>query len=288
MFRCALKNEGWACSVHLRSLYARMPHHIFRVDTLTPKPFSGVPVTVCVLEEPKERAWMRDVSLASGTRESAFLLKKSPNRFHLRTMAGGTEVELSALATLGAAHALYYHGLAEDHRPIAFFTHGGNIPASKTDGRIDVTFPQMLLEELTEPPEEILQGVDPAPEFVGRRGEDYLVQLSSESLLRTLRPDFRFLRAMGMRGLILTSTSNGSTGADFLSRTFYISESHEDDPIASFAHCLLAPFWLAKLAKGTLRGGRMGRPGIMELEVEVDRIKLTGDAVTIFSGELNI
>lgn len=265
-----------------------MSHHIFRVDTLTPKPFSGVPVTVCVLKEPKERAWMRDVSLASGTRESAFLLQKSPNRFHLRAMAGGTEVELSALATLGAAHVLYSQGFADERRPITFFTHGGSIPASRSEGRLEITFPQMLLEELSEPPEEILQGVDPAPEFVGRRGEDYLVQLSNESLLKSLRPDFRFLRAMGMRGLILTCPASSGSGADFLSRTFYISDSYEDDPIASFAHCLLAPFWLSKLAKGNLRSARLGRPGIMELEVDVDRIKLIGDAVTIFSGELNI
>ncbi len=270
-----------------------MPNRIFRVDTLSSKPLTGVPVTVCLLEEPRERAWMRDISLAMRTPESAFLIQKNPNRFHLRTMAGGTEVELSALATLAAAHVLLTHDLADPRRPIAFFTHGGMIPASQEGERIEVTFPHMLLQPLSDPPEEILQGVDPAPEFVGRRGEDYLVQVSSESALRKLRPDFRFLQAMGMRGLILTSSpdaalSGNSDPPDFVSRTFYISEAHEDDPIASFAHCLLAPFWLSRLDKGTLTDLRIGRAGRMELDVDVDRVRVTGDAATVFSGELNI
>src|ERR1019366_7081785 len=166
-----------------------MPDLIFHVDALTAQPFHGNAVSVCILETPRERPWMRDVSLELNTPETAFLLARGPNRFDLRTMAGSSEVELAASATLAAAHVLFTstlegHSFADPRRPIAFFTHGGPIPAVLENEIFEINFPALPLEELSYFPEEILQGVDPAPEYVGRRGDDYLVQVSSEERLR--------------------------------------------------------------------------------------------------------
>ncbi len=272
-----------------------MPNQIFRVDTLTSTPFHGTPVAVCLLEGPRERPWMRDLSLDLAASETAFLLPRSPNRFDLRVMAGSTEVELSALASLAAAHVLYEYSLADKRHPIAFFTRTGPVPATMEEGNaLALNFPQMVMEECPEPPEVILQAVDPAPEFVGRRENDYFVQVSNEARLREIRPDFAFLRAAKVKGLLVTSAATISTANDFVAQTFAIG-GHEEDTLASYGHCLLAPFWFLRLGKSKMTGLRRSRviahprsPSSMTLEVDGDRLRLLGEAVTIFRGELAV
>ncbi|MFI5201050.1 MAG: PhzF family phenazine biosynthesis protein [Candidatus Kapaibacterium sp.] len=157
-----------------------MPDLIFHVDAQTSRAFHGHPVTVCILEQPRDRPWMRELSRAMNTPEAAFLLPCGLNRFDLRTMSGGLEVELAASATLAAAHVLFTRSLTGPRRSIAFFTRSGSISASQENGNaLEINFPALVLEELLDPQDEILQAVDPAPEFVGRRGEDYFVQVSS-------------------------------------------------------------------------------------------------------------
>jgi|GEM_PF-2174420 len=285
-----------------------VPDLIFHVDTLTTRAFRGNPISVCVLEKPRERPWMREVSRELNTSETAFLLPRSPNRFDLRTMSGSMEVEMSALATLAAAHVLFTstpvaeRPLADPRRPISFFTRGGPVPASLErennveNAEIHLNFPGFFLEELSEIPEAILQGVDPAPEFAGRRGEDYFVQVSSEEQLREIRPDFKFLREMGMGSLVVTSVANRTTSHDFVYRTFHIPAPSED-PIASYAHCLLGPFWFLRLGKTALAGFHRSpkaspalqrNPIALRLAIDGDRVKLMGHAVTIFEGELKL
>ena len=283
-----------------------MPDLIFHVDSLATLPFHGNPVAVCLLEKARGERWMQDISLELNAVETAFLVPRSPNRFDLRTMAGGVEVEFAASATLAAAHVLFTHSvrsnlhpLADPRRAIAFFTPAGAVPATMEDDGIYVNFPEFLLEECSSHPEEILHAVDPAPEFSGKRGNDYLVQVSSEERLRDLSPDFHFLRAMGMRGLIVTSVANRTPSHDFVSRTFYIpgiaGDTPLEDPTASYAHCLLGPFWFLRLGKTMLTtrtdssGPRHSRyPPALRLVVDGDRVMVIGEAVTVFEGELKI
>ncbi|HZK76065.1 MAG TPA: PhzF family phenazine biosynthesis protein [Candidatus Kapabacteria bacterium] len=270
-----------------------MPDLIFRVDTHTTRAFHGHPVTVCILEKPRDRPWMREVSRAMNTSEAAFLLSRGPNRFDLRTMSGGIEVEMAASASLAAAHVLFTHSLADPRRSIAFFTRMGSIPAMLENGIYEINFPALVLEELLDPPDEILQGVDPAPEFAGRRGDDYFVQVASEDQLRDIRPDFNLLRAMGMQSLIVTSVATFTTSQDFVSRTFHIPTPLED-PIASYAPFLLAPFWFLRLGKSPLRSLQRSRTfsrttdHALRLAIDTDRVTLLGEAVTVFEGELKI
>ncbi len=269
-----------------------VPDLIFHVDTLTSRAFHGNPVTVCILEKPRDRPWMRELSRAMNTPESVFLLARGPNRFDLRTMSGGIEVELAALGTLAAAHVLFTSSLADPRRSVAFFTRSGSIPATLEDGGgVTINFPALLLEELPDPPDEILQAVDPAPEYVGRRDDDYFVQVSSEEQVGEIRPDFNFLRGMGMRSLIVTSAANLTTSHDFVFRTFHIPTPLED-PIASYAPFLLGPFWFLRLGKTKLHGIQRSRNRMADhpfrIAVDGDRVKVTGEAVTVFEGELKI
>ena len=60
-----------------------------------------------------------------------------------------------------------------------------------------------------------------------------------------------------------------------------------EDPVTGSAHCVLGPYWAARLGRDTLaceqaspRGGRLG------VRVDGDRVLLTGRAVTIWTGTL--
>jgi PhzF family phenazine biosynthesis protein len=56
---------------------------ITQVDAFTDRPFAGNPAAVCLLPEPREEAWMKDVAREMNLSETAFLLRR-PDGFDLR------------------------------------------------------------------------------------------------------------------------------------------------------------------------------------------------------------
>ncbi len=268
-----------------------MPDQIFRVDTFTHTPCTGTAAAVCLLEEARDRTWMTDLSSAMHVAQVAFILPRGPNRFDMRCTAGGTEIEVAAGATLAAAHVLMSKQLASRRQPITFFTHSGPIAASFVNPRIEMNFPAFQMIELSEPPELVLQAIDPAPAFVGRRGDDFFVQVASERALDRLRPDFAMLRAHKVHGIIATAAAGPSKKHDFAAKTFLIGERRNvEDPLSTVADCLLGPFWFTRLGTSELSELRLEPSGPRRygLEVDGDRVKIAGEAVTLFEGELKI
>ncbi|MFI5201051.1 MAG: hypothetical protein ACHQNE_01525 [Candidatus Kapaibacterium sp.] len=94
-----------------------------------------------------------------------------------------------------------------------------------------------------------------------------------------------------MRNLIVTSAANLTTSHDFVFRTFHIPTPLED-PIAAYAPFLLGPFWFLRLGKTVLHGVQRSRSRGTDrpfrIAVDGDRVKLIGEAVTVFEGELKI
>ena len=267
-----------------------MPDQFFLVNTFSSKPFEGSPVGVCLLEKPRDLEWMVNAVRALNLTEAAFLVAKSPNRFDLRYIASTVESELGVSATLAAAHVLFTNRFADPLRSIAFFTHAGPVSATTNDEhQIEANFPGLTIDEI-EPPEEILQAVDPAPLFVGRRDDNYIVQVSSESKLKKLQPDFKLLDTLGVHGLILTSVAASGRGYDFAVRTLQLQPRYSSDaPVASWAYAALAPFWMSRLGKATMNGFRHApKSTIMQMEVDGDRVKVFGGMVTILHGELKM
>jgi predicted PhzF superfamily epimerase YddE/YHI9 len=266
-----------------------MPDHFFLVNTFSSKPFEGSSAGVCILEKPRELDWMVSTSRALNLTDAAFLVAKSPNRFDLRCITGSMEVELGISATLAAAHALFTNRFADPGRSIAFFTHAGPVSATTDGSQIEVNFPGLPIEEI-ECPEEILQAVDPSPKFVGRRGEDFVVQVSSESALKKVQPDFKLLNGLGVHGLIVTSVAASGREYDFAIRTFQLHPRYSlEAPVASWAYAALTPFWMGRLGKAKMLGFRHApRSSVVSLEVDGDRVKVFGEAIAILQGELKV
>jgi len=76
-------------------------------------------------------------------------------------------------------------------------------------------------------------------EYAGKSKFDYLIQVASEAIVRTLSPDFSALSKLPGRGMIVTSQASGRY--DFVSRFFAPGAGINEDPVTGSAHCCLGP-----------------------------------------------
>ena len=125
------------------------------------------------------------------------------------------------------------------------------------------------------------------PVRIERGRFDYLVELESEEAVRTAAPDLATLRRVQTRGLILTARAT-TPGADFVSRFFAPAVGIDEDPVTGSAHCTLGPYWQRYLGHRKLTGHQLSRRGgEVQVQVEGDRARLSGKAVTVLHAQLN-
>ena len=267
-----------------------MPTPIYTVDAFTAHPFRGNPAAVCILDKRRDDAWMQSVAAEMNLSETAFLIHKGPNRFDLRWMTPTTEVKLCGHATIASSHILFSEGLADPAKPIAFSTLSGSLSASRLpDNSIELNFPAQPPTEIAVPPEALIRAIERNFKYVGKNDTDYLVEVSSERTLRHIRPNFKMLQSIDMRGLIVTCKATKGMPYDFVSRGFFPGAGILEDPVTGSAHCMLGPYWLPKLRKATMTGYQASkRGGYVKLQVDGDRVRLYGNAVTVLKGHLLI
>ena len=130
-------------------------------------------------------------------------------------------------------------------------------------------------------------GLSPqAISYTGKNRFDYLLEVASEEIVRTLQPDMTKLIAAPTRGVIVTSQSS-TPGIDFVSRFFAPQVGVPEDPVTGSAHCCLAPYWGAKFGKERLTGYQASaRGGIVRVRMAGERVNIGGQAVTVMRGEL--
>jgi predicted PhzF superfamily epimerase YddE/YHI9 len=88
------------------------------------------------------------------------------------------------------------------------------------------------------------------------------------------------------RGVIVTSRAT-STDHDFVSRFFAPQSGIDEDPVTGSAHCCLAAFWRTELGKDRFVARQLSaRGGVLQLQIVGDRVRLSGQAVTVLRGEL--
>ncbi len=261
-----------------------MPHHIVQVDAFSEKPFGGNPAAVCVLSSSAEEDWMQKVAREMNLSETAFLYPVE-NGYNLRWFTPSVEIELCGHATLAAAHVLYEDGHQPPEAQLRFQTQSGELTARKDGSWIEVDFPATPVEEIPVPPG-LIETLGVSPRFVGRNEYDHLVELSSDSDVRSIAPSPGQLLDCGVRGLIVTSRDNGGE-FDFISRCFYPGWGIDEDPVTGSAHCTLAPYWAEKLNRTEFRAFQASqRGGELRLRLGDGRVRIGGRAVTVLRCEL--
>jgi len=265
-----------------------MPIPIYQVDAFSPKPFGGNPAGVCILEAARDENWMQAVAAEMNLSETAFLVRRSDGSFDLRWFTPAVEVSLCGHATLGSAHVLWETGILEASEQAQFHTKSGLLTADRLDGgRIQLDFPKIDVVDI-DAPAGLLESLGlPAARYVGRPRTDYLVEVESEEIVRTLTPDIAGLKDHEVRGVIVTARSAGPD-FDFVSRFFAPGAGIDEDPVTGSAHCALAPYWARVLGKTKMVGYQASeRGGVVHVRLDGDRVKLAGHARTVLRGELD-
>jgi PhzF family phenazine biosynthesis protein len=262
-----------------------MPQKIYQVDAFTKERFEGNPAAVCLLDAAESPAWMQSVALEMNLSETAFLYP-TLDGYNLRWFTPTVEVDLCGHATLASAHVLFETGALPNDGIARFHTRSGLLTAELDAGLIEMDFPADPVEPRDEPPSALLESLGVDPLYVGRSKVNYLLEVSSESEVRNMKPDFARLAGLGLLGSIVTSRSE-SAEYDFISRFFAPSAGINEDPVTGSSHCCLAPYWSAKLNKTQLVGYQASsRRGVVRVKLAGDRVMVGGYAVTVMVGDL--
>ena len=264
-----------------------MSLRVTQVDAFTSRPFAGNPAAVCILPTPADPAWMLNVAREMNLAETAFLVRQKDG-YDLRWFTPTVEVDLCGHATLASAHVLWEDGLLEPSAQARFHTKSGLLTADRQDGWIELNFPSTPAATAPAPPglREALGGGVKA-RFVGRSKFDYLVEVESEAVVRRLEPDMGAIARVDARGVIVTGRADGTSKYDFVSRFFAPQSGVAEDPVTGSAHCALTPYWSAKLGKQELVAYQASaRGGELRLRLDGERVRLSGQAVTVLRGEL--
>jgi PhzF family phenazine biosynthesis protein len=257
---------------------------IYQVDAFAAKPFQGNPAAVCLLERPADPAWMQAVAREMNLSETAFLHRQKDG-FNLRWFTPAVEVELCGHATLASAHTLWETAWLAPDAQARFYTASGLLTADRRGRMIEMNFPATP-PAATETLPGLTEALGVVARYVGKSRYDYLVEVESEGAVRALTPDFGKLKALPVRGIMVTSAADDDA-FDFVSRFFAPGAGVDEDPVTGSAHCSLGPYWAERLGKDTLVAYQASaRGGIVRVRLADDRVYLAGHAVTVLRGEL--
>jgi PhzF family phenazine biosynthesis protein len=266
---------------------------IYQVDAFTDRPFAGNPAAVCLLETPIPEALMQDIAAENNLSETAFLLTDG-DAFGLRWFTPTVEVDLCGHATLATAFVLLTE-IDPSRDQVIFRTRSGLLPVRRgTGGQLVLDFPALppapvdaataarVAEMLDIRPTEVLR----AP--VGT----LLAVLADAAEVRRAKPNLAAVAQTG-DSLCLTAPGDEESGsADFVSRYFAPAHGIAEDPVTGSAHCILTPYWAARLGKKTLRARQVSRRGgelsctLASDRVAGDRILIGGQARLVIAGTL--
>lgn len=245
----------------------------FVINAFTGKGFRGNPAAVCVLQDWPDDTWLQATARDNALSETAFLVREAAG-YRLRWFTPTAEVRLCGHATLATAHVLYTL-LGCSAPGVSFMTLSGELGVSRLgqdEYRLD--FPARFAQAIATPP--ALAAALGATPLEVLETDVYLAVFADEAQIRALRPDMAALQALPRRAVIVTAP--GRT-ADFVSRYFAPRMGVPEDPVTGSAHCVLTPFWGARLGKTTLQAQQLSeRGGELRCEWDGDRVGLCGRA----------
>ena len=267
---------------------------ITQVDAFTDKPFAGNPAAVCVTKRPLADELMQAIAAEMNLSETAFLYPIEGG-YSLRWFTPAVEVDLCGHATLASAHVLWSEGHIAIDEVAKFNTKSGWLSAKQTvkgtDSWIELDFPTRPVEQSQHVLPQLIKSLCCSGNIraVAKNDKNYLVEVQSESALKALAPDFAAVGKLPVQGIIATAPAD-SDEYDFVSRYFAPAVGVNEDPVTGSAHASLAPYWQEKLGKSSMMARQISdRGGVLQVVCEKDnRVKISGQAVTVLKGELEI
>jgi len=253
-----------------------------QVDAFADKPFTGNPAAVMPLEQWLDDAVLAAIAQENNLAETAFTVRLPDGAgadYELRWFTPAVEVALCGHATLASGHVL----MPVDAERIRFRTRqAGDLVVTREGDGYALDLPAWRMEPADRPEIAPLLG-GPAPvEMLWRAGGYVLLVYPDEASVRALAPDFPALAKLGD---VLTIATAPGAASDVVSRVFAPGAGIDEDPVTGSAHCLLTPYWTARLGRDRFtayqaspRGGHVG------CRLAGERAILTGHCRTVIEG----
>lgn len=257
---------------------------IFQLDAFTNRRFSGNPAAVMPMDRFPDDAVMQAIAAENNLAETAFLVPEGGD-YRLRWFTPVTEVPLCGHATLASA-AVVMERLEPGRTAAVFHSKSGPLTVTRTGTAYVLDFPTRLAEK-TSPPPGLADALGAEPMEVFVNAFNYMAVLGSAEVVRRLAPDMSSIARLDRPGVIVTAAGEG--GYDCVSRYFAPAKGIPEDPVTGAAHCMLAPYWAARLHKSELRAHQASkRGGELTCRVVGERVELEGQCVFYLEGEAEI
>ena len=258
---------------------------LYQVDAFTTRLFGGNPAAVCPLSEWLPEAMMQAIAAENNLAETAFFVPRGDG-YLLRWFTPTVEVDLCGHATLASAYVVT-RILAPERRSVTFDTlKAGPLEVTREGDLLAMDFPSWPPETKSADPRVLAAlGALPVESFVAR-GRTLAVFDRAEDVA-ALRPDFAAMRRV--EGADAIATAPGRDGVDFVSRYFAPNYGVDEDPVTGSAHCVLTPYWAARLGKEQLTARQISaRGGELTCTLRGDRVTIAGHAVLYLEGAITV
>lgn len=265
----------------------------FHVDAFAEKPFEGNPASVCFmstkLDENIYFSIAQEMNIIS---EMSVIEEEKDGCYNIRWFSKKKEVPLCGHATLATAHVIFNEIDYSGDR-IEFQSESGSLYAKRTPKGIQLDFP-VNTPHRVDPPIEAIKSLG-IMEWVDVQyspgNQKLMVHLDNYETLLSVEPDFKALveaeNPYGWRAVMITSS--GFEDYDFVSRHFAPLVGVNEDPVTGSNHTVLAPYWGGILGKKSMKAYQASRRGgVLYVELENNRVLISGESVTIMKGTIRV
>ena len=269
------------------------------IEAFTPQPLQGNGAAVVLLQQPATAAWMQGLANSLKQSETAFLWRLPGGPWALRWFTPSTEVPLCGHATLAAALGLQHWRLLETGTVLRLATRSGGLSVSVEAGpppQVSLTLPGggLLAEPHVPAYLQGLLGAEPFAYWSSALG--YRVVLLPPSFpLVDLVLDTTALQGGDRQGLVLMQEAVAETPqlggqpCDYQLRFFAPGLGIDEDPVTGSAHALVAPWWMERLQRPSVRGWQASqrRGGMLCEAATPGFVRLSGTGHLLWDGQIH-
>lgn len=258
---------------------------VWVVNAFTNKIKQGNPAGVVIFDEWPTDCFLQEIASKLNFSNTAFVLNKK-GTYHIRWFTPHSEAPLCGHATIAATKVLIDENLGLSNNEIHFYSKSGALSCGYENDLYTLNFPKYKVKKIDFTPEFLNLNL-PKPSFFGIAENCLLASFKNAEDIINSKPNLEYLTKLPYRALIVTSPSHLNS-FDFNSRYFAPSVGIDEDPVCASAHCRLIPYWAEKLNKNNLKAFQASeRTGILLCKNLEDRVLISGEAVTVFKGDLN-
>jgi PhzF family phenazine biosynthesis protein len=247
------------------------------VDTFADERFAGNPAAVIGVPRFPPTDAMQKMAHRIALPTTAFVVPAGPGRYRVRWFTPYKEINLCGHATIASARVLLDRPANAARRGLTFVSDNGVLYAERAGDLIAIDLPTARLTTC-DPPSGLLEALGTDAVACAVSSDDILVEVVSMAAVKAVRPDFAALARQPFRGHIVTA--GATSGADFVSRTFFPALGVNEDQVCVSAHCKLTPYWARRLGRDRLCALQLSeRGGRLEVRDAGNRVRVLGTAV---------